>query len=171
MSQPMHLFDLPPASKPSGLAWRHVVDANGKIVRRIESPEFRRYRILSKVEVDANGCWLWQAHCNNDGYGVVSVERKLKKAHRVVYEMLVGPIDEGLTLDHLCRVRHCVNPAHLEPVTHQENILRGDTLQGVNARKTHCPLGHAYDEANTWLYRGSRYCLACRHSRSERGAR
>ena len=81
-------------------------------------------------------------------------------AHRFAYEMLVGPIPEGLDLDHLCRVRHCVNPNHLEPVTRSENLRRGirprlpqnDRIGDKNRAKTHCPKGHPYDEANTLMH-------------------
>ena len=68
--------------------------------------------------------------------------------HRVAYEAAVGPIPEGLQLDHLCRNTLCTNPAHLEPVTCRENLLRGNTLQAANAAKTHCPYGHPYAGEN-----------------------
>lgn len=70
-------------------------------------------------------CWIWQSYVNPGGYGIVSVGATTVRAHRKVYEELVGPIAEGLTLDHLCRVRSCVNPAHMEPVTRGENVRRG----------------------------------------------
>ncbi len=88
--------------------------------------------------------------------------------HRRAYEILVGRIPDGLVPDHLCRVRHCWNPQHIELVTHGENIRRGDHHE---RRKTHCPAGHAYDDANTgWRDRGrglkSRCCRACRREYS-----
>lgn len=79
-------------------------------------------------------------------------------AHRVAYEEIMGPVPEGLELDHLCRTRSCVNPSHLEPVTHRENMNRGDV---ATRRKTHCPKGHPYDEENTGIYNGYRNCRAC----------
>ena len=83
-----------------------------------------------------------------------------KKAHRVSWELLVGPIPEGLELDHLCRNHGCVNPDHLEPVTHAVNVRRG--RGGTSwAQKKHCPQGHPYDDANTYLYRGRRSCREC----------
>jgi len=101
-----------------------------------------------------------------NGYGKVNIDGKAKLAHRVVYEALVGPIPEGLQLDHLCRNRACVNPAHLEPVTQRVNILRGTGTAAVHAAKTHCINGHPFDEANTYLYQGNkRMCRRCRCDR------
>ena len=115
-------------------------------------------------QVDAaTGCWVWQRSVRGDGYGqlwLVGDRRPL--AHRY-----------GLQLDHLCRNRGCVNPAHLEPVTRKENVLRGVGFAAQNARKTHCPRGHEYDEANTYLRpgRGSRHCRTCdREKRREQRA-
>lgn len=84
-------------------------------------------RFWPKVERVEDGCWLWTASLTGDGYGRISLGGKfgpMGLAHRVAYELLVGPIPEGLELDHLCRVRRCVNPEHLEPVTHAENVRR-----------------------------------------------
>ncbi len=103
-------------------------------------------------------CWLWTGSLNADGYG----NFRGRGAHRVAYELVIGPIPEGHTLDHLCRVRHCVRPDHLEPLTLGENVLRGEGWSALNARKTHCPQGHAYTPENTLLYRDHRYCRACR---------
>lgn len=94
-------------------------------------------------------CWLWTSVTNEAGYGTMKVRSKFWLAHRWVYEQLVGPIPEGLVLDHLCRVRHCVNPDHLEPVTTGENIRRGL----VALERTHCPKGHEYSEDNTYIER------------------
>ena len=105
-------------------------------------------------------CWLWTAGCGSDGYGRLYVAGRHVLAHRFAYELLVGPIPEGLQIDHLCRVRLCVNPAHMEPVTQQENIRRGESGRWQLA-KTHCPQGHPYDTENTNLYRGMRYCRSC----------
>jgi len=113
-------------------------------------------RLASKYVVDESGCWLWTATRDARGYGKVSREGRMALAHRVSYELHVGPIPDGLTLDHLCRVRHCVNPAHLEPVAHAENVRRGAAVQ------THCRKGHPFDEANTHIdKRGWRECRAC----------
>lgn len=91
-----------------------------------------------------------------------------KLAHRYVYELEVGPIPEGLEIDHLCRVRNCVNPAHLEAVTHAENIRRGTQGEWSKA-KTHCPSDHPYNAANTVLNsRGTRVCRICRSATMRR---
>jgi hypothetical protein len=113
----------------------------------------------------ATGCWIWRGWKNPEGYGSTTVARRTRLAHRAMYELLVGPIPEGLQIDHLCRTRDCVNPDHLEPVTARENTLRSNAPTAKNARKTHCPKGHPYDEANTyvWKRKGNthRRCKAC----------
>lgn len=119
---------------------------------------------------DDNGCWRWTGHIDDGGYGIVSAGGA-HKAHRISYEAHVGPIPDGLTIDHLCRVRCCVNPAHLEPVTQQVNTLRGETIAARHAATTHCPAGHPYDAENTYSSkRGERDCRACRRVRSREWA-
>lgn len=117
----------------------------------------------------ANGCWLWTGMLSTSGYGQFG---KRIAAHRFAYEFAVGPIPNGLQLDHLCRVRNCVNPSHLEPVDPWENWRRGESPAAVNRRKTHCKRGHAFDEANTaWALnaRGKayRWCRACNRERKK----
>lgn len=119
-------------------------------------------------KVDKRGpdeCWPWLAALHEYGYGMISVGGKkggMRRAHRIAYELEVGPIPEGLDLDHLCRNRRCVNPAHLEPVTRRENLVRGEGFVGVHARKTHCPQGHPYDGENLYVNdRGHRQCRTC----------
>lgn len=124
-------------------------------------------RFWSKVDATGN-CWLWTAGMDDAGYGWFRCGDKMRRAHRVAYEALVGPVPEGLHLDHLCRVRNCVNPDHLEPVTMGENIRRGVSGAVNGARqqaKTHCPKGHEYDEENTLHYRGGRRCRKCDRDR------
>ncbi len=108
-------------------------------------------------------CWLWHGLTNKEGYGRTKNEGKSLIAHRAFYELLVGPIPEGLTLDHLCRVRNCVRPDHLEPVTSGENVLRGDGPCARNARKEFCVRGHPLSDA--YVANGGRYCQVCGRDR------
>lgn len=130
-------------------------------------------RIKNSIETDPHGCWIWQLRCMpTEGYGLIAVNSHPRMAHRVSYETFVGPIPEGLQLDHLCRVRACVNPEHLEPVTARENVLRSPIAQAaLNAAKTHCPWEHEYTPENTYLYGPHgrwRLCKACARSRSRK---
>lgn len=128
-------------------------------------------RFSAKVQAGANGCWIWQASLNAAGYGTFGLARRSVLAHRFAYMMLVGPVADGLELDHLCRVRSCVYPQHLEPVTSGVNVRRG-LVGSWNRVKTHCPKGHAYDEANTGKWAGRRHCRACnKQARAEYQAR
>src|SRR5690349_14827083 len=108
-------------------------------------------RFWEKIAPEPNsGCWLWVGAVNDRGYGQISNEAPSRKkiyAHRFSYELHKGPIQSGLDLDHLCRVRCCVNPDHLEPVTRLENVRRGDD-GAKNRGKTHCPQGHPYSGHN-----------------------
>ncbi len=124
-------------------------------------------RFWAKVE-QTDYCWLWKASLNRDGYGHVRVDGKTWLAHRYAYALANGAIPSGLTLDHLCRVRHCVRPDHLEPVTHAENCLRGVGAPAQNARKTHCPLGHALSGPNLAQRIKARVCRTCERSESRR---
>lgn len=110
-------------------------------------------------------CWLWQGALDY-GYGKYS---RNKRAHRISYELLVGPIPDGLDLDHLCRNRACVNPAHLEPVAHRENVLRGESVAAKYARRTHCCRGHELTPENTYFQKGraTRHCRACKRLRDQ----
>jgi hypothetical protein len=114
---------------------------------------------------DLGPCWLWTAS-TIAGYGKFAVrcgDRRINiAAHIWAYRAIVGEYPDGLELDHLCRVRHCVNPAHLEPVTKRENNLRSDSASAKHARKTHCKYGHPFDAENTYITRaGGRMCRAC----------
>ena len=115
---------------------------------------------------DLGPCWLWTAGRDRMGYGRFGTPHAphWSLAYRIAYEWLVGPIPEGLVIDHLCRVPACVNPAHLEPVTFRENLMRG--LRKGPPAKDYCPYGHRKDEANTYVYRGHRSCRTCVRLRS-----
>lgn len=119
---------------------------------------------------DGLGCWRWKKALNTYGYGVVTVRGfKTQQAHRIAYELCVGPIPDGLEIDHLCRVRSCVNPSHLEPVTRRENLIRGIGFPGENKRKTHCPQGHEYTPENLLPAHakvGHRTCRLCHLARA-----
>lgn len=121
-------------------------------------------RIRRKIDVDHAGCWLWRAAKNGKGYGLVNDQGRTRTAHRYVFELLRGPLIEGLVIDHLCRVRHCVNPQHMEQVTQCENSMRGDTVNARNAAKTHCPKGHALSGANLVPWAHRRSCLTCKRA-------
>lgn len=113
-------------------------------------------------------CWLWTGGLTAMGYGSFRAQHEhgvTRVAHRFAYLTLVGPIGDGLELDHLCRVRHCVNPAHLEPVTHRENVRRGGGPTAANARKTHCINGHPLTGSNLQPGRKQRRCRECDNMR------
>ena len=120
-------------------------------------------RFWSKVKMgNPDDCWLWTAKIERNGYGRFWLDGHSVEAHRFAYELIRGPIPKGLTIDHLCRNKACVNPAHLEVVTPRTNVLRGPTIVAAFAAKTHCPKGHRYDMFNTYINRkGSRVCREC----------
>jgi hypothetical protein len=121
----------------------------------------------NSMPVPWTGCWLWLRTLDRDGYGSIQVNKRHMRAHRVSYETHRGPIPDGLQIDHLCRVRCCVNPDHLEPVTCRENLMRGDTAAARYAAATVCKHGHPFDQANTLYTReGRRVCHACRNARA-----
>jgi hypothetical protein len=130
-------------------------------------------RITARTCVDpVTDCWEWQGAKGANGYGRIRVTEefgvhRVEMTHRAAYAAFVGPIPEGLHLDHLCRNRICCNPAHLEPVTSAENVLRGDAPSARNARATRCVAGHEFTPENTYaLPGGGRYCRECGRRRS-----
>lgn len=117
-----------------------------------------------------SGCHLWMAALSTDGYGQIWVDRHLRNAHIVAYELLKGAVPEGLELDHLCRVRSCVNPHHLEPVTSKENTARGMVAVVTRARiDFNAPCPHGADHRVVWTVRGNgkrqKDCRTCRARR------
>jgi hypothetical protein len=125
---------------------------------------------------DGTPCWIWTASTNKAGYGLFWDGNRLLPAHRVAYQLYVGPIPAGLETDHRCRRHPCVNPAHLEPVTHRVNVLRGVCPSALNAVATHCIHGHAFDASNTRVYTRKdggidRQCRQCHRDRGRRRRR
>jgi len=123
-----------------------------------------RESVLAKISPEPNtGCWLWAGNMWTGDYGRIGFKGRNRLAHRVVYELIRGPIPEGLELDHLCRVHSCVNPDHLEPVTHHENMKRSPL---THRKKAYCPRNHPYEGDNVVVYRsGFRHCRACQRER------
>lgn len=142
----------------------------GEITRIGHSPTRSvKERLLDKVKEDPSGCWLFQGYCTPSGYGgMVDAEGKARAAHRLAYEAFVGPIPAGLHIDHLCRVRNCVNPAHLEAVAQRTNTLRGISFSAKNAQKTHCDKGHEYTPENTYYRTPThRVCRICNNAAAQ----
>ena len=116
--------------------------------------------------INTDECWLWAGYKEEQGYGQLfyreNGKNKYVYAHRLMYEQLVSPIPDGMVIDHLCRVRHCVNPDHLEVVTPRVNNDRGIPH---NRTKTHCPRGHEYSGENLLVQKGGKYtvrrCKVC----------
>lgn len=163
--------------------WHHdfapaSADAPPSAPSRFSMDERMAARFWEKVdkglESQPAGCWAWTGASDPDGYGKLRMrghDAPYLRAHRLSYEALRGPVPDGLQLDHLCRNRWCVNPAHMEPVTSRENTLRGLGRTAQNARKTHCPQGHPLDGPNlsgSCLRSGHRRCLTCRNEGQRR---
>lgn len=107
------------------------------------------------------GCWLWLGYIDRGGYGRISWSGRNVGSHQIAYGLHHGTVPTGLEVDHLCRVRSCVNPKHLEAVPRRVNVLRGQSPAAISARRTHCKNGHAYTSENTYLSQVGRGCKAC----------
>jgi len=149
--------------EPHYARWRRNADPLG-----FKRPSWIE-RFLEKIEI-TESCWNWRAGIGQKGYGWFRISHRIRErqAHRIAYELFVGPIPDELQIDHLCRNRRCVNPDHLEPVTQRVNTLRGITLASANVAKTHCPAGHSYSGANLVVYGNKRYCRACQKNRNDK---
>ena len=136
-------------------------NTTGRFVKTPKTIDDIKRRLMNKIK-RTDDCWNWTGALIK-GYGKFSVDNKAKEAHRVSYEIFVGEIPKGMVLDHLCRNPSCVNPEHLEPVTHAENVKRGNAGQNW-AAKTHCPQQHEYTQENTYIdTKGSRNCRECKN--------
>lgn len=144
------------------LRWRKY--GNPLFTIRWQPVETRFWRLVDK----GDGCWLWLGHVGPAGYGTFRFDGDTDLSHRIAYRLLVGEIPGGHHLDHLCRIRRCVNPRHLEPVLPAENNRRSESPSALNARKTHCVHGHEFSLDNTARVRGMRVCRTCRAERLQR---
>lgn len=154
----------------AGTAGRGWCERHYRRYQRHGDPLATRYivgddeaRFWSYVDLHApGGCWNWTGHTSPDGYGILRIQGATRYMPRYSWEKVNGPMPDGLEPDHLCRNRACVNPDHLEPVTHKVNILRGESPTAINARKTRCNRGHEFTPENTYVQRnGGRLCRAC----------
>lgn len=121
--------------------------------------------LASRIAFDATtNCINWLG-CKQRGYGRFGQDGQMHQAHRFAFEALIGPVPKGMVLDHLCRNRACMNPAHLEPVTMRENTLRGEGPSAIAARRSHCAAGHLLNAENTYLRKsGARECWVCKRA-------
>jgi hypothetical protein len=128
------------------------------MMRKTVARRFSRYVVPDPM----TGCWLWTGALTGQGYGSFRIAGKQIGAHRFALESVTGPLPPGACVDHLCRVRNCVNPGHLEAVSNRENVIRGVGLTAQNLRKTHCPRGHEFGGDNLRLRSdGRRVCREC----------
>jgi hypothetical protein len=131
-------------------------------------------RLLAKVSISPDGCWIWTGAIDHNGYGRFRFRGKNEMAYRAAYTLLVGEFDPALSIDHLCREKLCVNPEHLEAVHIRTNILRGTSPVALNAAKTHCKNGHPFAGENLRIEHENggirRRCVACLRASNARQA-
>ena len=150
-----------------GGARSHNLTINRRALCQLSYPGSKLPQTLAqKIAIDAAGCWIWTGARQTNGYGSACIPGTGRSAlaHRLVYELLVAPIPEGLQIDHLCRVKACVNPKHLEPVTAAENNRRGriaNSFDGTGRIKTECPMGHDTTAPDS---RSGGYCKRCKNA-------
>lgn len=139
--------------------------------------EIELNRFLNKINKQENGCWIWTGatktgrirNGKGEKYSVCTLRRKNEQAHRVLFRHYKREIQQGLEIDHLCRNTLCVNPDHLEAVTHSENVKRGTSwhkVAKIQKDKTHCPQGHEYTKENTYMHNNQRHCRECVRNRA-----
>lgn len=148
----------------------HVSDSTSDLGTQRARRVVMRGPFWSRVQ-RVDRCWIWMGYIyRRSGYGYWLVGKRRIMVHRVAYQLAKGPIPDGLTIDHLCRNRACVNPDHLEPVTDVVNVMRGFGPPANNARKTHCINGHEYTQENTrlWMQKNNRTRRSCRECSKER---
>ncbi len=138
---------------------------NQSVIERFWRKVNKKSGIFGESNSYPTECWVWTAGLNNNGYSQFwdNVKKQMIVGHRFIYEYINGLVTNDLDLDHLCRVRHCVNPDHLEKVTHKENVLRGKGFTAINARKIFCINGHEFTNENTYLGKSNpgRNCRQC----------
>lgn len=187
------LVQLPGENQPRGLCWcgcgqptmiakrtnsgvrqfkgvpaRYLSSHNAHAPLHVNMPI--QLRLFPRLVIDPSGCLLWTGWTDGDGYGRIRIDGHERLVHRLMYELFVGPIPDGLKAWG-CRNRNCASPAHLEPVTTRENVLRGDGVAAVQAAVTHCgTCGLPYDEENTYIAPGTRKrkCRNCHRATAAR---
>lgn len=146
------------------------------IQRRMQwtSADVRDYvRLRSHTEI-VGDCWIWTATLTEKGYALGWFRGSMRRVHRVMFMLIRGALIDALELDHTCRNRACVNPFHLDQVSHRVNVARGATLAAANTAKTECLRGHPFDDANTYISpKGHRFCRTCKNAskRADRRSR
>lgn len=144
--------------------WMRKGDTRSTVIR--DDPATRFW---SKTTRSAEGCRLWTGYITPLGYGRFKINGEMRPTHQVAFELVNGPVEDGYEPDHRCRQRACVEPSHLEAVTHRENTHRGSGWAGRHARATECAKGHRFSPENTRLdSRGWRVCRECERERGQR---